>query len=144
MWAPHIKALPQAVPNSFAEWAVASGADVTIAHPPGYELDEAFTRGAKIEHTQHEALKDADYIYVKNWSSFSDYGAMPRVKGDWQLTKEKMMLTDNAQVMHCLPVRRNIELSDEIIDGPHSLIQQQAVNRFIAAQTVIKRMLETI
>jgi N-succinyl-L-ornithine transcarbamylase len=144
MWAPHIKALPQAVPNSFAEWAVASGADVTIAHPPGYELDEQFTRGAKIEYAQNEALKDADYIYVKNWSSFRDYGAMPPVKGDWLLSKEKMMLTDNAQVMHCLPVRRNVELPDEIIDGPHSLIQQQAANRVIAAQTVLKKILEAV
>ncbi len=141
-WAPHIKALPQAVPNSFAEWAVASGAEVVITHPEGYELDEQFSKGARIEYNQQEALRDADYIYVKNWSAYREYGAMPAVKGDWLLTKDKLLLTDNAQVMHCLPVRRNVELPDEIIDGPNSLIQQQAGNRVIAAQTVLKRMLE--
>jgi len=141
-WAPHVKALPQAVPNSFAEWAVASGAEVVITHPEGYELDEQFSRGATIEYKQEVALRDADYIYVKNWSAYREYGAMPAVKGDWLLTKDKLTLTDNAQVMHCLPVRRNVELPDEIIDGPHSLIQQQAGNRVIAAQTVLKKMLE--
>ena len=96
----------------------------------------------KVDYTR--ALRDADYIYVKNWSAYRDYGAMPAVKGDWPLTKDKLLLTDNAQVMHCLPVRRNVELPDEIIDGPHSLIQQQAGNRVIAAQTVLKKMLEGI
>ncbi len=143
-WAPHIKALPQAVPNSFAEWAVASGAELIITHPEGYELDVQFTKGAAIEYSQDHALRDADYIYVKNWSAYSEYGAMPPVKGNWLLTKDKLTLTDNAQVMHCLPVRRNIELSDEVIDGPHSLIQQQAGNRVIAAQLVLKKMLEII
>jgi N-succinyl-L-ornithine transcarbamylase len=99
-WAPHIKALPQAVPNSFAEWAVASGADVVITHPEGYELDEQFSRGATIEYNQQAALRDADYVYVKNWSAYREYGAMPAVKGDWLLTKDKLLLTDNAQVMH--------------------------------------------
>ena len=143
-WAPHIKALPQAVPNSFAEWAVASGAEVVIAQPEGYELDTNFSKGTKIEYDQDTALRGADYVYVKNWSSFKDYGAMPEVKGSWLLTKEKLKLTNNAKVMHCLPVRRNVELSDEIIDGPNSLIQKEAGNRVIAAQTVLKKILETI
>lgn len=143
-WAPHIKALPQAVPNSFAEWAIAFGADLTIAQPEGYELNEHFSRRAKIVHDQDEALEGADFVYVKNWSSYHDYGAMPEVKGDWLLTEEKLDLTNEAKIMHCLPVRRNVELIDAIIDGPHSLIQQQAGNRVIAAQTVLKKMLETI
>ena len=98
-WAPHIKALPQAVPNSFIEWAVASGAEVIITHPRGYELDERFTEGAGIEYDQDAALKDADYVYVKNWSSYHDFGAMPEVKGCWMLTNEKLKLTNNAKVM---------------------------------------------
>ncbi|HWB63906.1 MAG TPA: N-acetylornithine carbamoyltransferase [Chitinophagales bacterium] len=143
-WAPHIKALPQAVPNSFAEWAVASGAEVVITQPEGYELDTQFSEGAKVEYNQNEALKNADYVYVKNWSSFNNYGAIPEVKGDWLLTPEKLALTANAGVMHCLPVRRNIELLDAVIDGPNSLIQQQAGNRVIAAKTVFKKILENI
>jgi N-succinyl-L-ornithine transcarbamylase len=143
-WAPHIKALPQAVPNSFAEWAVASGAELVIAQPEGYELDTNFSKGAKIEYDQEVALRGADYVYVKNWSSFKDYGAMPEVKGLWQLTDEKLKLTNDAKVMHCLPVRRNVELSDWIIDGPNSLIQQEAGNRVIAAQTVLKKIIEAI
>ena len=143
-WAPHIKALPQAVPNSFAEWALASGAEVVITHPKGYELDKNFIKGAKIVYSQNEALKDADYVYVKNWSSFKDYGAMPHVEESWLLTQEKLNLTNNAKVMHCLPVRRNVELPDFIIDGHSSLIQQQAGNRVIAAQTVLKKILESI
>ena len=143
-WAPHIKALPQAVPNSFAEWAVASGAEVVIAQPEGYELNTHFSKGAKIVYDQDIALRGADYVYVKNWSSFKDYGDMPEVKGSWLLTNEKLKLTNDAKVMHCLPVRRNVELSDEIIDGPNSLIQQEAGNRVIAAQTVLKKILEAI
>jgi N-succinyl-L-ornithine transcarbamylase len=143
-WAPHIKALPQAVPNSFAEWAIASGAEVVITHPEGYELEESFSRGAAIEYNQNAALKDADYVYVKNWSSFTDYGAMPEVKGDWLFTSEKLALTNNAKVMHCLPVRRNVELPDAIIDGPNSIIQQQAGSRIIAAQTVLKKILQSV
>jgi N-succinyl-L-ornithine transcarbamylase len=143
-WAPHIKALPQAVANSFAEWAVASCAELVIAQPEGYELEESFSKGATIVYDQDIALKDADYVYVKNWSSYKDYGAMPEVKDNWLLTNEKLALTNNAKVMHCLPVRRNVELSDEIIDGPNSLIQQQAGNRVIAAQTVLKKMLKQL
>jgi len=142
-WAPHVKALPQAVPNSFAEWAVASGAEVVITHPKGYELDEQFSKGAKIVYNQDEALRNADFVYVKNWSSFNDYGAMPEVKEDWLLTNKKLTLTNNAKVMHCLPVRRNVELSDEILDGPNSIVQQQAGNRVVAAQTILKKILMT-
>jgi N-succinyl-L-ornithine transcarbamylase len=140
-WAPHIKALPQAVPNSFAEWAIAFGAEVVIAHPKGYELEKGFTKGAAITCNQDEALQDADYVYVKNWSSFADYGAMPAVSGQWLLTQDKYALTNNAGIMHCLPVRRNVELSDEMIDGPNSLIQRQAGNRVVAAQTVLQQIL---
>lgn len=143
-WAPHIKALPQAVPNSFAEWAIASGAEVVVTQPEGYELEESFTKGAKVVYNQNEALKGADYVYVKNWSAYKEYGAMPEVQGDWLFTPEKLALTNNAKVMHCLPVRRNVELPDAIIDGPNSIIQLQAGNRVIAAQTVLKKILETL
>ncbi|MBK8658332.1 MAG: acetylornithine carbamoyltransferase [Bacteroidetes bacterium] len=143
-WAPHVKALPQAVPNSFAEWAVASGAEVVITHPKGYELCEQFTAGARIEYNQNEALKNADFVYVKNWSAFHDYGATPKVNGDWLLTPEKLKDSNQAKIMHCLPVRRNVELVDELIDSDYSLIQQQAGNRVIAAQTVLKKMLQNL
>ncbi len=143
-WAPHIKALPQAVPNSFAEWAVASGTEVVIAQPEGYELCEDFTKGATVTYNQTEALKNADYVYVKNWSAYRQYGGMPVVKEDWLLTPEKLLHTSNARVMHCLPVRRNVELPDAVIDGSASLIQQQAGNRVVAAQTILKRMLQNI
>jgi len=143
-WAPHIKSLPQAVPNSFAEWAINSGAEVVITHPEGYELDEQFTKGATIEYNQQKALQDADFVYVKNWSSFNDYGAMPAVKESWMLTLDKLKNTNDAKVMHCLPVRRNVELSDEVIDSPHSIIQLQAGNRVVAAQAVLKKILEQL
>ncbi|MCO6495838.1 MAG: acetylornithine carbamoyltransferase [Bacteroidetes bacterium] len=145
-WAPHIKPLPQAVSNSFAEWSIASGAELVIAHPKGYELDEKFTKGASlITHNQSEALQDADFVYVKNWSSYTDYGAMPEVKENWLLNKSKMELTKQAKIMHCLPVRRNVELSDELIDDPSvSLIQQQAGNRVIAAQTILTEILKEL
>lgn len=142
-WAPHVKALPQCVANSFAQWVNAWGeADFTITHPKGYELDESFTRGAVISHDQDQALKDADYIYVKNWSAYHDYGTMPPFGGDWMLTNKKLSQTNNAKVMHCLPVRRNVELSDEILDGPNSLVTQQASNRVWAAQAVIASILQ--
>lgn len=141
-WAPHIKALPQAVPNSFAEWAIASGANVVIAQPEGYKLAEQFTNGATITSNQDEALKGADYVYVKNWSAYNNYGAMPPVNGDWLLTLERLAISNAAKIMHCLPVRRNVELSDAIIDSTSSIIQLQAENRVFAAQTVLKKILE--
>jgi N-succinyl-L-ornithine transcarbamylase len=141
-WAPHVKALPQAVANSFSEWMIAADFDFTIAHPEGYEPSEKFTKGATITHDQDEALKNADFVYVKNWSSFNDYGKMPSVKDSWMLTNEKLKITNSAKVMHCLPVRRNVELPDEVLDGENTLILLQAENRIYAAQTVLKRLLE--
>jgi len=141
-WAPHIKPLPQAVANSFAEWMLNSKVEFVIAHPPGYELAEQFTKNATITHSHHETLEDADFIYVKNWSSYSQYGTMPPVHGDWLLTPEKLEATNDAKVMHCLPVRRNVEVPDSVLDSPSSLIYKQAENRVYAAQAVLKRMLE--
>ena len=141
-WAPHIKPLPQCVANSFSQWINAWGqADFVIAHPEGYALAEQFTNDAKIMHNQQEALKDADFVYVKNWSSFDDYGAMPSVSEDWMLTNKKLALSNNAKIMHCLPVRRNVELSDEILDGQNSLVTQQGGNRVWAAQAVMAEIL---
>jgi len=141
-WAPHIKPLPQCVANSFAQWVNAVGdAEFVITHPEGYELGERFTKGATIIHDQQEALAGADFVYVKNWSSFNDYGAMPGSNGDWMLDNKKLALTNNAKVMHCLPVRRNVELSDEVLDGPNSLVTQQAANRVWAAQAVLAEIL---
>jgi N-succinyl-L-ornithine transcarbamylase len=142
-WAPHVKALPQCVANSFAQWVNAWGeADFVITHPKGYELATEFTQGTTIEYDQEKALKDADFVYVKNWSAYSPYGTMPPFGGEWMLTNEKIGQTCNAKVMHCLPVRRNIELSDEILDGPNSIITQEASNRVWAAQAVISSLLQ--
>ena len=142
-WAPHVKALPQCVANSFSEWINAWGqADFTITHPEDYELDESFTKGAKIVHNQDEALKDADFVYVKNWSTYTDYGRIYCNDPKWMLSNKKLQLTNNAKVMHCLPVRRNVELSDEILDGPNSIVTQQATNRVWAAQVVLAELLK--
>jgi len=143
-WAPHIKPLPQAVPNSFAEWMCKADVDFTIAQPMGYELSTGFTQGATITYNQQEALKDADFVYVKNWSAYEPYGQMPAVEGDWLLKNDDLKNTNNAKVMHCLPVRRNLELSDEILDGPHSAVIHEAGNRVWAAQAVLKQMLESL
>jgi len=141
-WAPHVKPLPQCVANSFAQWVNAWGeADFVITHPEDYELDEQFTNGATITHNQNEALKDADFVYVKNWSTYKDYGKMYTNDPSWMLTNEKLALTNNAKVMHCLPVRRNVELCDEILDGSNSLVTQQAGNRVWAAQAVLSEIL---
>ncbi len=141
-WAPHIKPLPQCVPNSFAQWINAWGqADFVITHPEDYELDEEFTKGATITLNQNEALKNADFVYVKNWSTYTDYGKIYCNDPAWMLTEEKLKLTNNAKVMHCLPVRRNVELSDEILDGKNSLVTTQAGNRVCAAQAVLSEML---
>ncbi len=141
-WAPHVKPLPQCVANSFSQWVNAWGeADFVITHPEDYELSAAFTQGAAITHNQDEALKDADFVYVKNWSTFTDYGRIYSNDPEWMLTNEKLQLTNQAKVMHCLPVRRNIELSDEILDGPNSIVTQQAANRVWAAQAVLSEIL---
>ena len=143
-WAPHVKALPQAVSNSFAEWALASKYDVVITHPEGYELSEEFTQGATIDHNQARALEGADFVYVKNWSSYKDYGKILTQDDSWLLTNDKLKGTANAKIMHCLPVRRNVELSDEVLDSPNSLIMEQAENRVYAAQAVLKELLEGV
>lgn len=143
-WAPHVKALPQAVSNSFAEWMRALDADITITHPKGYELAPRFTKGIKVQHNQQKALKGADFVYVKNWSAYEPYGHMPKVKEDWLLSEKKMKVTNNAYIMHCLPVRRNVELPDELLDGKRSLIPLQAENRLYSAAIVMKKMLEAL
>ena len=147
-WAPHVKALPQCVGNSFAQWINAWGQaqrqiDFVITHPEDYELDEQFTKGATITHNQNEALKDADFVYVKNWSTYNDYGKIYCNDPEWMLTNEKLQLTNNAKVMHCLPVRRNVELSDEVLDSPASIVTQEASNRVWAAQAVLAEILRT-
>jgi N-succinyl-L-ornithine transcarbamylase len=143
-WAPHVKALPQCVANSFAQWVNAWGkADFVIAHPEGYELHGDFTRGASITHDQAGALRDADFVYVKNWSAYQEYGKVLCQDPGWMLTTEKLRATNDAKVMHCLPVRRNIELSDEVLDSPASLVTRQASNRVWAAQAVIGTILES-
>ena len=142
-WAPHIKSIPQCVSNSFSQWVNAWGeADFVITHPLGYDLDTRFTQGATITHHQEEALKDADFVYVKNWSSYEQYGQVLCKDEQWMLTNKKLALTNDAKVLHCLPVRRNVELSDEILDGPNSLVTKQASNRVWAAQSVLASILE--
>ena len=142
-WAPHVKPLPQCVANSFSQWVNAWGkAEFVITHPEDYELDEQFTRGATITHNQHEALQQADFVYVKNWSTFQDYGKIYNNDPDWMLTNEKLQLTNHAKVMHCLPVRRNVELSDEVLDGPNSIVTLEASNRVWAAQAVLAEILK--
>jgi N-succinyl-L-ornithine transcarbamylase len=143
-WAPHIKPLPQAVPNSFAEWMCKADVDFTITHPKGYELCTDFTQGATITNNQDEALADADFIYVKNWSAYEPYGKIFTGNEDWMLTNDKLKITNDAKIMHCLPVRRNLELSDEILDGENSIVVHEAANRVWAAQAVLKRMLESL
>ncbi len=141
-WAPHVKPLPQCVANSFAQWVNAWGkAEFVITHPEDYELDEQFTKGAMITHDQEAALKGADFVYVKNWSTYVDYGKIYTNNPKWMLKNKRLELTNNAKVMHCLPVRRNVELSDEILDGSNSIVTQQASNRVWAAQAVISEIL---
>ena len=144
-WAPHVKPLPQCVANSFAQWVNAWGeADFVITHPEHYELGGQYTKGAAIITNQNEALQDADFVYVKNWSTYNDYGKIYSNDPEWMLTEEKIKLTNNAKVMHCLPVRRNVELSDEILDSENSLVTKQAGNRVWAAQAVISEILNGI
>ena len=153
-WAPHIKPLPQCVANSFAQWMNAwnlsltlskrEGIDFIITHPEDYELDEQFTKGATITHNQQEALKDADFVCVKNWSTYIDYGKIYNNDPSWMLTPEKLKVTNAAKIMHCLPVRRNVELSDEVLDSENSLVTQQASNRVWAAQAVLSEILGSI
>ncbi len=147
-WAPHVKSLPQAVPNSFSEWmcrAQAEGMiDFVITHPQGLELADKFTPGAIIEYNQDTALQGADFVYAKNWSSYHDYGKTVQGAESWMITHKKLEQTNEAKVMHCLPVRRDFELSAEVLDGPHSLVIKEAANREWSAQTILKNMLEAL
>jgi len=141
-WAPHIKPLPQCVANSFSQWINAWGnADFVITHPHNYGLDEKFTKGASIEYNQLKALQDADFVYVKNWSSYTNYGKILSEDSNWMLTQAHLNATNNAKVMHCLPVRRNVELSDEVLDSANSIVSLQAANRVWAAQAVLSEIL---
>ena len=145
----HPKALPQAVPNSFAQWMNAADVDFVITQPQGYELDPKFTAGAKIEYDQFKALEGADFVYAKNWScpgvaNPSDYGKVLSRDMSWTVDAKHMAVTDNAFFMHCLPVRRNMIVSDEVIDAPTSLVIPEAANRVVSAQVVMKRMLESL
>lgn len=143
-WAPHPKALPQAVPNSFAEWMNATDYDFVITHPEGYELDEKFVAGATVEYDQRKAFEGADFIYAKNWAAYQgdNYGKILSTDRSWTVDAEKMALTNNAYFMHCLPVRRNMIVTDEVIESPQSLVIEEAANREISAQVVLKRLLE--
>ena len=145
-WAPHPKALPQAVPNSFADFMNEADVDFVITHPEGYELDSKFVRGAKVEYDQDKALAGADFVYAKNWAAYTDpnYGKILSKDMSWTVTSEKMALTNNAYFMHCLPVRRNMIVSDDVIESPQSIVIQEAANREISAHTDIKRMLESL
>ncbi len=145
-WAPHPRALPQAVPNSFAEWMNRTDYDFVITHPEGYELDPAFAGNARVEYDQNKALEGADFVYAKNWSAYSgdNYGKILSKEMSWTVSGQKMALTNNARFMHCLPVRRNMIVTDEVIEGPRSIVIPEAANREISAQTVLKRMLEEL
>ncbi len=142
-WAPHPKALPQAVPNSFAEGINMTDYEFVITHPEGYELDPKFVGRAKVEYDQRKAFEGADFIYAKNWSAYSgdNYGKVLCTDRDWTVDAEKMALTNNAYFMHCLPVRRNMIVTDDVIESPQSIVIQEAANRVVSAQTVLKEIL---
>ncbi|GHV05320.1 ornithine carbamoyltransferase [Bacteroidia bacterium] len=145
-WAPHPKSLPQAVPNSFAEWMNETDYEFVITHPKGYELDPAFVGKARIEYDQKKAFEGADFIYAKNWSAFTNpnYGKVINMDRNWTVDTEKMALTNNAYFMHCLPVRRNMIVTDDVIESPQSIVIPEAANREISAQTVLKRILQVV
>ena len=143
-WAPHPRALPQAVPNSFAEWMNAADVDFVITHPEGYELDPRFVGCARVEYDQMKAFEGADFIYAKNWSAVGAYGQILSKDPSWTVGRRQMAVTDDAFFMHCLPVRRNMIVTDEVIDSPKSLVIPEAANRVVSAQVVMKRMLESL
>ena len=148
-WAPHCKTLPQAVPNSFAQWMNAADVDFVITHPKGYELDPIFAGEATVEYDQLKALEGAHFVYAKNWSNPgvtdpSKYGTMKNEDRSWTIDKAHMDVTDNGYFMHCLPVRRGLIVTDDVIEGDHSLVIPEAANREISAEVVIKRMLEDL
>ena len=144
--APHPKALPQAVPNSFAEWMNATDYDFVITHPKGYELAPEFVGNARIEYDQIKALEEADFVYAKNWSAYNDgnYGKVLSTDRSWTVSERHMAVTNNAHFMHCLPVRRNMIVTDDVIEGPRSLVIPEAANREISATVVLKRILESL
>jgi N-succinyl-L-ornithine transcarbamylase len=141
-WAPHPKALPQAVANSFVQMMQLQDADFVITHPEGYELNPAITKDSKIEYDQNKAFENADFIYTKNWSNYKEYGTVTNSDPNWTVTAEKMKLTNNAKFMHCLPVRRNVIVADEVIDSANSVVIEQANNRTYAAQLGLQKILE--
>ena len=145
-WAPHPKALPQAVPNSFAEWMNATDYDFVITHPKGYELDPAFVGKAKVEYDQMKAFEGADFIYAKNWSAYTgeNYGKVLSMDRSWTVSERQMAVTNNAHFMHCLPVRRNMIVTDDVIESPQSLVIPEAANREISATVVLKRIIEEL
>ncbi len=141
-WTPHPRAIPQAVANSFAEWMKTADVELTIANPEGFDLSPEFTEGVRICHNQDEALQDADFVYAKNWSSYSDYGKIGQDLGHWMVSKAKMDITNNGKFMHCLPVRRNVVVDDYVLDSESSIVLQQANNRTYAAQAVLLSLLQ--
>ena len=142
-WAGHPRALPQSVPNAFADFMTSSSqVDFVITHPEGYELCEDFTRGARIEYDQEKALEGADFVYAKNWSSYRNYGQILKKDYDWIIDERKMALTDNGKFMHCLPVRRNVIVSEGVLDSPSSIVVQEAKNREVSAQYVLREILK--
>lgn len=141
-WAPHPRVLPQAVPNSFAQWMNRIDVDLVITHPEGYELDPEFAGNARIEYDQNRALEGADFVYAKNWSSTTPYGQILNTDPEWTVTAAKMARTNGGRFMHCLPVRRNVIVTDDVLDGPDSIVIREAKNREYAAQAVLKRILE--
>lgn len=143
-WAPHPRALPQAVPNSFVEWMRRYDVDLVVTHPEGYELSSAFVGDATVVHEQAAAFEGAHFIYAKNWSSYSQYGQILRGDAEWMVTAEKMAATADAKFMHCLPVRRNVVVEDAVLDSAASVVIPQAGNRIWSAQAVLKRMLEAL
>lgn len=143
-WAPHPRALPQAVPNSFVEWMRRADYDLVITHPEGYELAPEFMGDLRVEYDQNKAFEGADFIYAKNWASYSHYGQILSRDMNWTVNNAKMALTNNARFMHCLPVRRNMIVADEVLDGPASVVIQEAANREWSAQAVLKMILEEL
>ena len=143
-WAPHPKALPQAVANSFVEMMQLQDAEFVITHPEGYELDPDITKNSRIEYDQNKAFENADFVYVKNWSNFNEYGKVINKDENWTVTADKMKLTNNGKFMHCLPVRRNVIVADEVIDSENSVVIQQANNRTYSAQIVLKKIIENL
>jgi N-succinyl-L-ornithine transcarbamylase len=143
-WAPHPRALPQSVPNSFVEWASKMDYELVVTHPEGYELSDSFMNGIEVEYDQKKALEGADFVYVKNWSSYQDYGRILNADKEWMISSAKLDNTREAKVMHCLPVRRNVVIADDVLDGPQSIVIEEAGNRVYSAQAVIQEILKSL